>query len=69
MRRFAGALCLLLAAVAGVAGVTTVSKDVAVADPSGLGVSRAVGAFLPALVLLILAAWLLRRPKTGPDGS
>jgi len=31
--------------------------------PSGLGVSFAVGAFLPALLVLILGLWLFKKPK------
>lgn len=63
-KRVAGVVVLLVAALAGAAGVSTLSQGVAVDDRSGLGVSRAVGAFLPALVLLIIGLWLFQKP--GP---
>ncbi len=37
-------------------------------DPSGLGVSRMVGAFLPFLVSLSIGLWLLTK-KTPPSNS
>ena len=32
---------------------------------AGLGVSYAVGAFLPSLVALIIGLWLFKKPKQG----
>jgi hypothetical protein len=40
-------------------GVFTVMKDEGLFDPSGLGVSRAVGAFLPSIIAIILGLWLV----------
>jgi hypothetical protein len=34
-----------------------------VGDDSGLGVSRLVGAFLPAVLLLALGLWFFQKPK------
>ena len=57
--------CFVLAVVfAGVAvNNTFISPEIPVDDASGLGVSRLVGAFLPAVACLILGAWLFQSPK------
>lgn len=58
-----GIACLVLAALLAVSAVNTtfISPRVPVGDASGLGVSRMVGAFLPSLVLLAVAAWLMKK--------
>lgn len=57
--------CLILAALLAVSAVNTtfISPRVPVGDASGLGVSRLVGAFLPAIVLLAVAVWLLKKNR------
>ena len=58
--------CFVLAAVlAGVAvNNTFISPTIPVGDESGLGVSRLVGAFLPAVAMLAVGLWLFQKPKT-----
>jgi hypothetical protein len=62
-RKNFGIACLILAALLAVSAVNTtfLSPRVPVGDASGLGVSRMVGAFLPSLVLLAVAVWLLQK--------
>lgn len=69
VKRIGGVVCLALAALLAVAGVTSLSRGdgPGLTDPSGLGVSRAVGAFLPAVAALILGLWLFK--KRGPDAQ
>jgi hypothetical protein len=57
--------CLVLAALFAAAAINTtfISPQVPVGDASGLGVSRMVGAFLPSIVLLAVAVWLLKKPR------
>lgn len=57
--------CFILALVfAGVAiNNTFISPPMPIDDPSGLGASRLVGAFLPAVALLALGLWLFQKPK------
>jgi hypothetical protein len=62
-KQVAGIICMGAAVLPGVTAVISLSQGPSVADPSGLGVSRAVGAFLPAVAALILGAWLLQKPK------
>lgn len=64
-KRIAGLVCILLAALLGLGAVASLSvgNGPAVNDGSGLGVSRAVGAFLPAFGMLILGVWLFQKPK------
>ena len=60
-----GIVCIVLAvAFAGVAINNNFLADTAVAvgDPSGLGVSRLVGAFLPAVIALAVGIYLLQKP-------
>ena len=58
------ALCVLAVALVIVAIKNTfISPEIPVSDESGLGVSRAVGAFLPALVALIFGVRLLQSPS------
>ncbi len=65
-RQKIGIGCFVIAALfAGVAiNNTFISPVIPVGDESGLGVSRLVGAFLPAVVLLALGLWLFEKPKT-----
>lgn len=58
-----GIACLILAALLAASAVnaTFISPSVSVGDASGLGVSRMVGAFLPSLICLAIAAWFLRK--------
>jgi hypothetical protein len=60
----AGVACCVAAAGLVVYGVLSVANGPAIDHPSGLGVSHAVGSFLPALLALILGLGLLR--KKGP---
>ncbi|MCP4776034.1 MAG: hypothetical protein GY880_17530 [Planctomycetaceae bacterium] len=57
--------CFVIAALlAGVAFKNTFFTDgTSVTDPSGLGVSRMVGAFLPAILVCALGFWLFQKPK------
>jgi hypothetical protein len=41
--------------------ITFVSPEISIDDPSGLGVSRMVGAFLPFLVTLTIGVYLVTR--------
>lgn len=54
-KRIAGIVCFLLAAGLFVSGVSTVMRGPDISDASGVGVSHAVGAFLPSIVTLIVA--------------
>ena len=58
--------CLLIALLLfGIAIKNTfVTPAIPVGDPSGLGASRMVGAFLPSILLLALGIWLFQKPKT-----
>jgi hypothetical protein len=61
-----GIACLIFAALLAVSGIRSLSRGdgPALGDESGLGVSHAVGAFLPAMVFLIVGVMLIRRqPK------
>ena len=60
-KQWCGVLCCLLAVGLAVYGVLNLSKGPEITDASGLGVSHAVGSFLPALFVLILGVWLLRK--------
>ena len=66
-KRIGGIVCLVFAAMLVVSAVRSLSRDdgPGLGDPSGLGVSRAVGAFLPSVVVLILGLWLFKKP--GPS--
>jgi len=63
-KRIGGIVCLVLAALLVVGAIRKLSTGdgPGVSDASGLGVSRAVGAFLPSLVALIVGLWLLKKP-------
>jgi hypothetical protein len=64
-KRLAGTACLILAVLLSVSGVVRMSRGggPAVGDASGLGVSRAVGMFLPGVILAIVGVALLQRPR------
>ncbi len=59
-RRIGGIVCVVLAAVLFVMAVGGLSRGPDVTDSSGLGVSHAVGAFLPAMIALIVGVVLLK---------
>ena len=61
-KRIGGIVCLVVAALLVVAAVSSLSRSdgPALNAASGLGVSRAVGAFLPSVVVGILGLWLLK---------
>jgi hypothetical protein len=63
-KRIGGIVCLVLTALLVGGGISSLSRGdgPALSNASGLGVSRAVGAFLPALAVLILGLWLLKKP-------
>lgn len=63
-KQIGGIVCLVLAALLVVSAISSLSRGngVAVGDASGLGVSRAVGAFLPSVVASIAGLWLLKTP-------
>ena len=63
-KRIGGIVCLFLAALFVVGAISALTRDdaPAVGDASGVGVSYAVGAFLPSLVFAILGLWLLKKP-------
>ena len=68
-KRIVGVVCLVLAALLVVSAISSLSRGdgPALGDASGLGVSRAVGAFLPSLLALIVGLWLLKKPiPQGP---
>jgi len=66
-KRIAGVVCLVLAALLVISAVMSLTRGngPALGDASGLGVSRAVGAFLPSVIVLILGLWLFKTP--GPS--
>ncbi|MDB4357535.1 hypothetical protein N9Z11_02590 [Mariniblastus sp.] len=57
--------CFVIAALAAGVAINNsfVTPAVAVGDASGVGVSRLVGNFIPAIALLILGLWLFQKPK------
>ncbi len=62
-KRIGGIACFVLAAAFLASGINAISRQaLPVGDASGLGVSRAVGTFLPALVALGVGLWLFQRP-------
>jgi hypothetical protein len=63
-RRIAGIVCCILAVGFFVSGLSNVISGPDVTDASGLGVSYAVGAFLPAILALIAGIWLLTNKKS-----
>src|SRR5262245_13642607 len=65
-KKITGILCLGLAMLLVISAIISLISGAgpALGDASGLGVSRAVGAFLPAAVALILGLWLLKKPNS-----
>jgi hypothetical protein len=57
--------CFILAVISVFIAVknTFMNAEFSLADDSGLGVGRLVGAFLPSLVFLGLGVWLFQKPK------
>ncbi len=70
-KRIGGVVCLMLSAGLLLGGVSSLTKGAgpAVNDESGVGVSRAVGAFLPFVVTLILGLWLIKKPEPNAAAS
>ena len=76
VKKVIGIGCIVLSALLVVAAVNSLNKPnhIAVTDQSGLGVSAAVGAFLPSFIAFIVGLSLLRKPKlpideTAPDAD
>jgi hypothetical protein len=69
-KRIIGIICFVLAAALLVSGISIIARGPDIAHPSGLGVSHAVGALLPALVASIIGLVVYRdkRPQ-GPARS
>ncbi len=61
-KRIAGIVCFLLSVALVISGIRTLMSGPEVTDASGVGVSHAVGAFLPALIVLIIGLWLFKKP-------
>ena len=70
-KRIGGVVCLILSAGLLMGGVSSLGKGAGpgVNDESGVGVSRAVGAFLPFMVTLILGLWLIKKPESNGASS
>lgn len=64
-KRIGGTVCLILAACLFLGAVNAIATGdgPALNDASGLGVSRAVGAFAPFMAALILGLWLIQKPR------
>ncbi|MCI0701399.1 MAG: hypothetical protein L0241_09995 [Planctomycetia bacterium] len=64
-KQIGGVVCLVLAVVFTIGAIISLSKGdgPGLGDRSGLGVSRVVGACLPALGALILGLWLFKKPE------
>ena len=60
-KRIAGIVCFVLAVGLLISGVLTIMRGPDVLDDTGVGVSRAVGAFLPSLAALIVGLLLFRK--------
>lgn len=62
-KRIGGIVCFVLAVLLAVSAISSLSRGdgPALNDESGLGVSRAVGAFLPSIVALIVGLVLFRK--------
>lgn len=59
-----GIVCLIVAAGLLIFGLLKIAGgELHLSDPSGLGVSRAVGTFLPGLIALIIGVKLLSKPE------
>ena len=62
-KRILGLLCIVVGCLFAISGALTVMEDENLADRSGLGVSRAVGAFLPSVLALIIGLWLIGKAR------
>jgi hypothetical protein len=58
--------CLVIAALLAAVAVKNsfITPSIPVGVASGLGASRLVGAFLPAILLFALGLWLFQKPKS-----
>lgn len=67
-QRIIGIVCLVFAALLALSGATSLAggNGPGLDDPSGAGVSFAIGLFLPAMVVLILGIWFF---KAGADDA
>ena len=65
VKRVLGIICFALAAWFFVAGLVTTMRGPGLFHPSGLGISQAVGAFLPCVIVLIVGLWLFKKPGRG----
>jgi hypothetical protein len=65
LKRIGGLVCCALAVLLFFGALSSIMlRGPSLTDPSGLGVSQAVGAFLPSFLMLILSAALLSKKKT-----
>jgi len=57
--------CFALATLAAGVAINNsfITPTVPVGEASGIGISRIVGNFIPAIALLILGLWLFQKPK------
>jgi hypothetical protein len=62
-RKIGGVMCLVLAVLFFVSGIGAANRGPGLNDASGLGVSRAVGAFLPSVLALAAGLWLFQSPR------
>jgi lipopolysaccharide export LptBFGC system permease protein LptF len=62
-KRIGGIACLILGTMFAITAVNNLTNGVgpALDDSSGVGVSYAVGAFLPSVLAALLGLWLLKR--------
>lgn len=58
-----GIACIVLSVALLASGIHAVWRGPGLMDPSGLGVSHAVGAFLPAAMALVIGLWFFRKQK------
>lgn len=58
--------CFILAALAAGVAINNsfVTPTIPVGEASGVGISRLIGNFIPAIALLILGLWFFQKPKT-----
>ncbi len=62
-KRIGWIFCFILVLFYAFKGARILSIYGGISDPSGLGPARAVGAFLPSFVLLIVGLWLFKKSK------
>lgn len=70
-KRIGGIVCLVLACMFLLSGASSLTRGdgPAIGDRTGLGVSHAVGAFLPALVAAVVGLRLLQKPGRRNPGE